>query len=60
MLNGLGLGNDLVDEISAQEFGEKFPSDSGKRDRINWPRNPLKDLFQDPLNGLERLPLMRV
>ena len=47
MLNSLCLGDDLIDEIPAQQFGDKLPSDSRKRKSAElFGRNPLKDLFQ--------------
>jgi hypothetical protein len=58
ILDRPGLGNNLIDEISTQEFGEEFPSGASKRDRMKlFERNPLKNLLQHPLNGQEGLPL---
>jgi hypothetical protein len=47
MLNSFSLGDDLIDEIPAQQFGDKLPSDSCKRKSTElFGGNPLKDLFQ--------------
>jgi hypothetical protein len=58
ILNRPGLGNNLIDEFSPQEFGEEFSSGASKRDRMkSFGGNPLKNLLQYPLNGQEGLPL---
>ena len=56
MLDGFCLGDDLIDKISAQKFGEKLSSDPREREGVKlFCRNPLENLFQDPLDGLKRL-----
>jgi hypothetical protein len=59
ILNRLGLGNDLVDEIPTQELRKEFPSGPGKRDGMKLFKGtpPLEDGFQYLLNRLQGLPL---
>ncbi len=48
LLNSLGLGDDLIDEVPAQQLRKKFPSDSGKRKGAElFGRNPRRGFQAD-------------